>query len=248
MKSINTRRDLEITVPQNKPSTNSRTIMLLLVFPLISSCLAYSQETIVTLSAKATIPDGQIALPGTIALNALLEEFKYTEAELIEMKKEAAAYFTNRFKIPIAPGNLSDLASIQFQGDWVFSPFVFKPQLNYHIAAHPNPACLNTNVTASGFSITSKAATTTKLYGALPASTTFIYGRYLWHGDESKGCPRQIVTALSALPIVMNSLGYRAEEYDVTHEKYGSGMSHIAAIFDKPTGRFEIWTTLQFLK
>lgn len=208
---------------------------------------ASAEGTIVTLTAKAILePNQPFSAVGQCAVDALVQDYKLSPAQVRALQQEAASYFNSKFDLNIRPSLTSDLAKPQLFGAFVFVPFVFIPELNYRIAAHPNPSCISTNVTAGGFLATNLVPVFVKGYGLLPAQTTVIYGRYVWHGSADGDCPRVIVTANSAFPIAMNALGHRAEEYDATHPSFGNGTSHVTAIQDKATGRFEIWTSLQF--
>ena len=224
---------------------------MLSILSLLSLLTTVSGEsTVVVLSANRILEkDEPFFHLEDKAVNTLIENYKYSREALVEMRQDAVKYFNSQFTLNIKVDRSTKLKDKVFSGSlhqWVFTPFVFKPELNYHIVSHPNPACIGTNVLASGFLITNLVPTSLAEFGWLPMSSTVIYGEYLWEGGD--GCERAIVPATSALPIVMNRLGYRAEEYFTTHPKYGKGLSHVTAINDKRTGRFEIWTTMSFTK
>lgn len=207
-------------------------------------------ETVILLAAKHILQPGQqFSSLGQAAVDTMLTQYNYTTDELFRLRAESIQYFNNdnfNLQLPQLPRS-HHLAKSYFHSGfrWIFAPFIFIPELNYRIASHPIKQCINTTVRAAGFLVTNLLPVRLGQFGWLPRSTTIIYGRYLWEGDGGE-CRRVIVPAVSAFPIEMNRLGHRAEEYFTSHPDYGSGLSHVTAISDQKTRRFEIWTSMQY--
>jgi hypothetical protein len=211
-----------------------------------------ARETVIVLSAKYILPPGQdFFYLGQPAVDALLTKYNYSTTELLELRRESIRYFNERFSLglPQLPtGHPLSKAYFHSAFRWIFTPFVFIPELQYRIASHPRSECVNTPVRAAGFLVTNLLPVRLPPYGWLPQKSTLIFGRYLWEGNRTVGCDRVIVPATSVFPIEMNRLGHRAEEYFTSHPEYGTGLSHVTAINDRATGRFEIWTSMQYFQ
>jgi hypothetical protein len=209
-----------------------------------------AENFVVTLSAGKYLNetnDEVFYILGQDGVDSLGSDLGLSLAEIGQYRNDSIEWFKQYFGLEIPSSRNPDLSKKHFfwyNGLWIFSPFVFRPDLQYKITSHPNHKCVGTKVTASGYLVTSLTVSNLKGFGMMPSFTAMIYGLYKWHGTDQ--CDPTTVKAFNVLPVVLNKLGYRAEEYYAEHPKYGKGWSHVTAIDDKRTKRFSITTVMEF--
>ena len=227
-----------------------------------SLVFAGSENAVVTLRAKAVInPKELFIIPGNAAIQSFINDFGFT-ADFIEKYRQEAIEFFNQEKFDIGL-KLDSIQSdplnktyVNVGGDqkWLFAPFVFRRDLNYHISSHSvNPNCVGSNVTVAGFTASRvvPAEFTVGKFGTVPAGSSILLGKILYHGTDNsaadgKKCDRVIVDVKNKHPSIKTSLNVFIEQNDIIHPEFGSGTTHTLSSKNPETGEVEIWTYHQF--
>ena len=205
-------------------------------------------------------PKDRFFIPGDAAIHSFINDFGFTTDVIGKYRQEAIEFFNQeKFDIGLKLDSLqSDPLNKTYMNvgrdqKWLFAPFVFRSELNYHISSHSvNPNCVGSNITIAGFTASNMAPSDFKLgkFGTMPAGSSVLLGKLLYHGTDNapdgKKCERVIVDVRNRHPTIKNNLNMFIEQNDIIHPEYGTGTTHTVSTKNLETGEAEIWTYHQF--